>query len=105
MDLDSTHELRERMNREIERVQGSLRELDRDRRNAKHVLWLSLLALPAAVFVNPPAALIVIVFTVSLFAVALYLISVHRREYLGIIADCRRDIARAEAGAARRGRR
>lgn len=97
MDPNPSSELRERLDREIERLHGSIRDLDRDGRNAKHVLWLALLAIPAAVFVGPPAAFIVVIFTLSLFAVALYLIGVRRREYLGLIDHCRRDIARAEA--------
>ncbi len=98
LDARPPSELRELLDREIERLHGSIRALDRDARNAKHVLWIALVAIPAAVLVGPPAAFLVVVFTLSLYATALYLIGVRRREYLSLIDDCRRDIARSEAG-------
>jgi hypothetical protein len=95
----TTTEQVERLSREIERLHGSILDLDRDQQKAKHVLWLMLLVIPAAAFVGPPAAFLVFLFTLSLFATALYLIGVRKREYLGLITDYRRDISRAEASA------
>jgi hypothetical protein len=88
--------------REVERLRGSIEALDRDVKGSKHVLWFGLLAIPAGIFVGQVAAVVVILFTVSLLATALYLIGVRKREYHGLIVDCQRDLERAEAAAAAR---
>ncbi|MBC7171759.1 MAG: hypothetical protein H5U40_05000, partial [Polyangiaceae bacterium] len=67
-----TSEKLERIHAEIERLHGSIRSLDRDAKNSKHVLWLCLLAIPAYLLVGGLAATLVVLFTVALLATALY---------------------------------
>ncbi len=81
----------ERIDREIDRLGDQLRALDRDWRNAKHSLWLGLLAIPALFLVGYVGMVLVVFAVFSLYASCIYLIGVRRREYVGLIADCRKD--------------
>jgi hypothetical protein len=84
----------ERIDLEIERLDQQIQALDRDWRNAKHTLWLGALGIPAFFVAGYLAMVLVVVFTFCLYASALYLIGVRRREYVGLIEDCQKDKGR-----------
>ena len=93
MAVDLVTQKLERLDREVDRLRDQLSALDRDRRNAKHTLWLGLLGLPALYLVGFVAMVLVLFLTFTLYGVSSYLISVRQREYRSLIEYCERDKA------------
>jgi hypothetical protein len=86
-----------RLRAEIERLEGQLATVERERRRMPWLLVSAVLAIPAAVVWGLFAAALVLLGAVTLFGTGYYLVAVRHSEYQGELDDARRDLKHTRA--------